>query len=370
MVTNKEHYKNILSHFKINGEFVRAEQFGSGHINDTILAEYKINGQSLKYVLRKINKKVFPEPELIVENTILVTGQIKKKLIAEGEKDLNRKVLTLFETSNGKFYHLDETGEYWCLMNFIEDAYTVDEVETEKQAYEAARTYGKFQKYLSDFDAAECNITIKNFHDLEKRLIKFDEVLAKNPAQRAGEIQSVIEKVERFRYINNEFLKLRKENIPVRVTHNDTKINNVMLDSKTSEGLCVIDLDTVMPGIILNDFGDMVRTFTSPSAEDESDLSKVFVRMNIFSAMANGYLSELKNILTRSEVGYLPLGAKIIVYEQAVRFLTDYLEGDVYYKVKYEKHNLIRARNQFALLESIEKNFSGMQKIIENIYAN
>jgi len=358
-------YRNIVDRFKVYGNFIKAEPFGSGHINDTLLVELESDGKNDKYILRKINGYVFEKPGLIIENTVMITNHIREKLLNAGEKDLKRKVLSLIETTDGKYSYIDDDENYWCMMLFIDNAYTVDFVETGKQAYEAAKTFGKFQKYLSDFDVSKCHVTIENFHNLSNRLRKYDEALKKDIANRAGGIEEQIEIARKFRYIENEFEKLQIKNIPLRITHNDTKINNVMLDKNTDKGLCVIDLDTVMPGIIPNDFGDMVRTFTSPAAEDEVDISKVSVRMNIYNEMVSGYLSEVKDILTEDEITNLALGSKIIVYEQAIRFLTDYIEGDVYYRMEYPEHNLVRAKNQFALSESIEKNFDEMQNIVE-----
>ncbi len=358
-------YKNIVKRFNINGNFIDAKPYGSGHINDTLLVRLEGNGKKHKYILRKINKYVFKNPAMIVENTVMVTNHIRKKLIENGEKNINGKVLTLIETVNGKYSYIDNRNEHWCLMVFIENAYTVDSVETVKQAYEAAKAYGKFQKYLSDFDVSKSHIIIKDFHNLTNRLNSFDEAIKKDSVKRVKKISKEIELVDKFRNIENDFVNLNAKNLPLRITHNDTKINNVMLSKKTDKGICVVDLDTVMPGIILNDFGDMVRTFTSPAAEDEKDTDKVFVRMDIYKEMVKGYLSEIKNFLTGGELDNLALGAKIIVYEQAIRFLTDYIEGDVYYKTRYENHNLVRAKNQFALLKSIEKNFSELQNIIK-----
>ncbi len=357
--------KNIVNKFRVSGEFINAEPFGSGHINDTLLVELLSSGKTAKYILRKINGYVFQKPGLIVENTVMITNHIREKLRRAGEEDLKRKVLSLIETHDGKYSYIDEDGNYWCMMLFIDNAYTVDFVETGKQAYEAAKAFGKFQKYLSDFDVSKCHVTIENFHNLSNRLSKYDNALMKDTVNRASGIKKEIELVRKFRYIENGFQNLLTKNIPLRITHNDTKINNVMLDMNTGKGLCVIDLDTVMPGIILNDFGDMVRTFTSPVAEDESDTSKVFVRMDIYNELVNGYLNEVKVFLTEDEITNLALGSKIIVYEQAIRFLTDYIEGDVYYKTEYPAHNLVRAKNQFALLESIEQNYDEMQNIVE-----
>lgn len=356
-------FEEILSKFAVPGKFVDAKPYGSGHINDTILVRFNQSGKYVKYILRKINSYVFKEPKRIIENTVNVTNHIRQKLIENVEEDLDKKVLTLIKAVDGNYFYADN-NEYWCLLYFIEDAYTVDHVENREQAYEAAKAYGKFQKYLADYDTSKCYITIIDFHHLSNRIIAFENAIKSDPKNRVGEVIEEIKLAESFLYLNEEFKQLQNKNLPIRITHNDTKINNIMLHQVTKEGICVIDLDTVMPGIILNDFGDMVRTFTSPALEDEQDYTKVTMRLSIFESLVKGYLFELNNYLTEDEVKNLVLGAKIIVYEQAIRFLTDYLIGDAYYKVDYDSHNLNRAKNQFALLSSIEEQSVEMEKII------
>lgn len=369
MVTEMINVEHILKNYNIEGKFYDAKYYGSGHINDTILITF-INGENYyKYILRKINNYVFKEPKLIIENTVNVTKHIRNKL--NNSKILNSKetVLTLIENINGEpFYIFD--NNYWCLFNFVDNAYTVDNVDTEQQAYAAAKAYGKFQKYLSDFNVDKCHITIEGFHNLSNRIKYLEDVIQKDPNKRLQYVQHEINQLENYYYIKTEFEKLKYKDLPIRITHNDTKINNIMLDKETNEGICVIDLDTVMPGIILNDFGDMVRTFTSPALEDEKDFSKIEMRLKIFNALVEGYLEETINILTNDEINNLVLGSKIILFEQAIRFLTDYLAGDMYYKIDYDDHNLNRAKNQFSLLASIEKQSNAMEKIIAQYVSN
>ncbi|MDX1701716.1 MAG: phosphotransferase [Melioribacteraceae bacterium] len=247
----------------------------------------------------------------------------------------------------------------------MEYAFTVDHEDNEQQAFEAAKAYGKFQKYLSDFNLEDCHETIPNFHNLSNRLERFNQTLQTKSSERLEKAKLEINKVGEYKYLEDEFQNLLELNLPRRITHNDTKINNVMLDKETKEGLCVLDLDTVMPGSILDDYGDMVRSFVSRAQEDDRDYAKVEVRLNIFEAMTSGYLGELKDVLTFEEINNLVLGAKIIVYEQAIRFLTDFIEGDIYYKVDYQDHNLDRTKNQFALLASIEDKSDEMKKIVD-----
>lgn len=358
-----ERFEEILNKFAVPGKFVDAKPYGSGHINDTILVRFDESGKYVKYILRKINSYVFKDPKRIIENTVNVTNHVRQKLVENVEVDLHKKVLTLIKSVKGDYFYI-HNGEYWCLLLYIEDAYTVDHVESREQAYEAAKAYGKFQKYLADYDTSKCYITIKDFHHLSNRIASFENAIKSDPKTRADNIRNEIKLAESFKYLDEEFKQLQNKNLPIRITHNDTKINNIMLHQETKEGICVIDLDTVMPGIILNDFGDMVRTFTSPALEDEKDFTKVTMRLPIFEALLEGYLFELNNYLTEDEINNLVLGTKIIVYEQAIRFLTDYLVGDVYYKVEYDSHNLNRAKNQFALLTSIEEQSAEMEKII------
>lgn len=363
MVTKMKRIKQILNNFYINGEFIDAKVYGSGHINDTFLVRYEQSGKQKNYILRRINDYVFKEPKLIIENTINVTNHIRKKLVEGNETEINSKVLTLLNSKSGESFYFDE-NDYWCLLYFIENGYTVDQVQNNQQAYQAAKAYGKFLKLLSDFDLRKCQITIKDFHNLSNWIISFENAIHKDQKNRIKKISSEIEIAFSYMYFNDEYKKLQKHNLPIRITHNDTKINNVMFHKQTDEGLCVIDLDTVMPGIILNDFGDMVRTFTSPVLEDEKVFSNVTMRLPIFDAVVKGYLEELNGYLTKAEINNFVLGAKLVVFEQAIRFLTDYIDGDAYYKVEYDLHNLNRAKNQLALLSSIEKQSDEMEKIV------
>ncbi len=362
--------KNIAENFEVTGNFILGEKFGNGHINDSFLLEFK-NSQRERYVLRRINRTIFKDPEIVVNNSIAAVNHIKNKLIKEGIRDYEEYVLTFIKTKDQKYYHKDIDGNYWCLTIFYDDYYTVDFVENTTQAFSAAKAFGKFQRQLADAPLNMFKPTIPDFHNLAKRMLSFYDVVAKNPKRRVENAQKEIADIKNFLWIAAENSKLNTNfNIPLRITHNDTKINNVMLHKKTNEGLCVIDLDTVMPGSVLSDFGDMVRTFTSPVAEDEKDTSKVTMQTNIFEALVKGYMSELKTELTNDEISNLVFGAYLIVFEQAVRFLTDYLAGDVYYRINYPEHNLVRTKNQLALLKSIDKHSDEMKRIVENVSKN
>ena len=358
--------EQIISKFKFSGDFIEAKLFGNGHINETFLASFNHGGLETEYILRKINKYVFKNPEIVVANTVNVINHITKKLKEAGESNTSKYVMELIETTDSKYYYIDDNEDYWCAVVFIKDAYTVEYVETSEQAYQAAKAFGRFQKYLIDADINEYKDSIPNFHNLESRLIAFDVAVKDNVVGRLEKVTEETELANSYRYLSEKITNLIKNNeLPVRITHNDTKINNVMLNKETHEGECVIDLDTVMPGTVLSDFGDMVRTSTSPVEEDEKDSLKVTMRLDIFEPLAKGYLEELAEVLTELEISNLIYGAKVIVYEQAIRFLTDYIMNDVYYSVSYHDHNLIRTRTQFALLKSIDNQTEEMEKIVE-----
>lgn len=358
--------EQIISNFKIDGEFIGIKPFGNRHINETFLVTFNQAGLKTEYIFRKINKYVFKNPVIVVDNTVNVINHITKKLMEAGESNISNHVMELIETKDSKYYFIDAQDDYWCSVVFIKDAYTVEYVETSEQAYQAARTFGRFQNQLIDADVNEYKDSIPNFHNLESRLIAFDIAVKENSVGRIKDASKEIELANSFRFISEKIINLIKNNeLPIRITHNDTKINNVMLNKETNEGECVIDLDTVMPGTVLYDFGDMIRTSTSPVEEDEKDISKVTMRLDIFEALAKGYLEELAEALTEVEISNLIYGAKVIVYEQAIRFLTDYIMNDVYYSISYPEHNLIRTRTQLALLESIDEQTEEMERIVE-----
>lgn len=360
----------MTEEFAVYGDYIDAEPFGNGLINDTFLVTYNQAGLNTRYIIRKINKSVFKQPEIVVNNSVNVSLHIKNKYINQGVKDVSRRTLTFLKTHDDKYYYKDKNEDYWCMVLFFEGAYTIDYVQTKDQAYKTAKAFGEFQKMISDAKLADYQETIPGFHDTPNRILAFDNVAKSDPADRLKYIEPELNMLNNNRDISEKFTELMQAGkLPVRITHNDTKINNVMLDKKTDEGLCVIDLDTVMPGIILNDFGDMVRTSTCPVTEDDKDLSKVKVRLDIFEALAKGYIEQLADTVTKTELEYLVFGAELIVYEQAVRFLTDYVAGDVYYPISYEDHNLVRAKNQFALLKSIQLQEKAMQEIV-NKYIN
>ncbi len=356
----------ILSNFRLYGDFIDAKPFGNGYINDTFLARFNQSGTEVKYILRKINKFVFKNPKIVVDNTVNVIAHISKKLKNTGIQEISNHVMKLVESNNNNFYYVDENKDYWCVVLFISNAYTLEKVTTKEEAYESAKAFGQFQKHLIDVDVTKYNDSIPNFHNLSGRLADFDLAFENNSAGRVEQASKEIEAVNEYRYLSEKIEKMIANNeLPIRITHNDTKINNVMLNKETHKGQCVIDLDTVMPGTVLYDFGDMVRTSTSPVDEDEKDDAKVTMRIDVFEGLVKGYLEELSGVLSKIEIENLVYGSTVIVYEQLVRFLTDFINGDVYYSTKYDDHNLVRTKTQVALLKSILEQSEEMEKIVK-----
>ncbi len=352
----------VARQFQIYGEFVGAEPYGSGHINDTYRAVFDQAGAPARYIIQRINHNIFKTPVAVMENIRRVTAHLAAK--AAGAPDFSRRVLTLVSTRDGGFYHRDEQANHWRAYLFIEKARTCDAVESAAQAFKAARAFGAFQKLLADLPAPRLHDTIPDFHHTPKRFAALEKAIAADAANRSRLALAEIEFALRRKEICGVLLDA---NLPERVTHNDTKFNNVMLDEATGEGICVIDLDTVMPGLALYDFGDMVRTTTSPAREDERDLSKVGLQLPMFEALARGYLSSAGEFLTPSEKKLLSFAGKLITFEIGLRFLTDFLAGDTYFKVHREGHNLDRCRTQFKLVESIERQETAMDKLVESI---
>jgi hypothetical protein len=356
--------QQVWPQFQVIGECVSVQPYGSGHINDT----YLVCGSAKepRYILQKINHTVFTDPRSLMDNVLRVTEHIRSKLIAMGQKDMDRRVLTVIRTTDGAGCFKDEWGTFWRLYLFIEKSKTHDVVESLDQAYQAAKAFGQFQGLLSDLPEPPLHETISDFHHGPKRFRAFVGALKADSHHRAKEVKAEIDFLQNHGVIFDRVYSLiEKGELPLRVTHNDTKINNVMLDMETGEGLCVIDLDTVMPGSILYDFGDIVRTSTCLAAEDEADLSKVSMDISYFDAIVRGYLSSAGNFMNETERGNLILGGKYITLIMGTRFLTDYLSGDIYYKVHRDHHNRDRVRTQFKLVQSLEDQESQMRSLVE-----
>ena len=352
----------IARQFQIAGDYLDAAPYGSGHINDTYCVNYDQGGQRVRYIFQRINHNVFKTPVALMENVQRVTTHLAAKLA--GQPEVSRRVLTLLPARDGRAWHADPDGNHWRVYVFIERAKAYDLVESVAQAFRAARAFGQFQTLLADLPAPRLHDTVPGFHHTPRRFAALEKALSADAANRARLALLEIEFALRHKAICGVLLEA---GLPERVTHNDTKINNVMLDDATGEGICVIDLDTVMPGLALYDFGDLVRTSTSSTKEDERDLSKVTMQFPMFEALARGYLSAAAEFLTPAEKKLLPFAGKLITFEIGLRFLTDFLAGDVYFKVHREGHNLDRCRTQFKLVESIEQQELEMNRLVEAI---
>ncbi len=348
--------------FQIDGVFLSAAPYGSGHINDSYCAVFNHRGQPTRIILQRINHYIFKNPVTLMENIQRVTAHLASQVV--GEPDSDRRVLTLIPARDGVAWHVDPGGNYWRAYRFIERAHSYDAVETTQQAFQAAKAFGQFQQMLAGLTAPRLHDTIPDFHHTPKRFLVLQQAIAADSANRAIFARSEIEFALAHQSISGVLLDA---NLPERVTHNDTKFNNVLLDDDTGEGVCVIDLDTVMPGLALYDFGDMVRTATSPAQEDERDLAKVTMQFPMFEALVRGYLASTAGFLTKGERQHLAFSGKLITLEIGLRFLTDYLAGDTYFKVHRDGHNLDRCRTQFKLVESIERQEEKMERLVESI---
>lgn len=361
MAKTKEELLAILDQFDLKEPVVSAEPFGNGHINDT-LKVITANGE-IKYVLQRINHLIFTDVDMLQHNIHTVTSHIRKKLEARGETDIDRKVLTFLPTKDGKLYYFDGDS-YWRVSLFIPRSKSYEEV-TPELSYEAGKAFGDFQTMLADIPEGTLGETIPNFHNMEFRLQQFREAIKANAANRLDEVKELVDEIEkRAEAMCIQERLYREGKLKKRTNHCDTKVNNMLFDADTDEVLCVIDLDTVMPGFVLSDIGDFIRTAGNTGAEDDEDLSRVGVNMPIFQAYTRGYMEKAKAFLTPTEIKLLPYGGRLLTYMQTVRFLTDYLNGDTYYKIHSPKHNLIRTKAQFKLLQSLEEHAAEMDEFM------
>jgi len=355
-----------LVNFKLKGMVMSAVPYGSGHINDTFLMTLrKDDGSEGRVIMQRMNDAVFIQPEELMQNILNVTSYLREVIIKNGG-DPERETLNVIRTKEDKPYFLDSEGNYWRCYVFIEDARTYDRVETLEDFYQSGVAFGTFQRMLSDYPADTLHETIKGFHDTKARFEVFKKAVQDDVCGLAASVQKEIDFYLAHEDLANVFGDmLANGEVPLRVTHNDTKLNNVMIDNVTRKGICVIDLDTVMPGLAMNDFGDAIRFGASTAAEDEKDLDKVWCDMELFDAHAKGFIEGCGGKLTAKEIESLPMGAKVMTYECGMRFLTDYLQGDVYFKVHREGHNLDRARTHIKLIQDMEAKWDMMNQIVE-----
>jgi hypothetical protein len=345
---------SISAMFQISGSLIGASAYGDGHIHDSYVVTYEHEGVSRRYLHQRINHSVFVDPPAVMENIQRITDHMRRKLSADGRQDAGRRTMTLIPTRTESNYLVSDDGVYWRTYAFIERTQTHQTIESPKQAYQAARAFGNFQRLLSDLPGPRLAETIQDFHNTPKRFEAFDRVVEVAPSDLANEAQVQIAFARKHEALAHDLEVLRTQSrICERITHNDTKLNNVLFDADSGEAICVVDLDTVMPGLSLYDFGDMVRTMTCPAAEDETDLSCVEIQVPLFEALVSGYLESTQALLSATEVANLVSAGKTIIFEQGLRFLTDHLVGDVYYKTEHPGQNLDRCRTQFKLIESI-----------------
>ncbi len=360
--------KSIAGQFRVRGEPLDIVPITAGHIHDTYVLTTGPEGQGARYVLQRINQTVFKKPIEVMANIRRITGHIHAKA-ARTNPDAAARQLVVIPTHDGAACYRDGAGDFWRVYNFIEDAVTYDTLTSAAPAREAARMFGWFQQMLIDLPGPPLHATIPGFHDTPRRFAVFQEVLRADVANRAENAKGEID----FVFENSGICEVLAGlvtggEVPIRIAHNDAKINNVMLDKTTGRGVCVIDLDTVMPGLSVHDFGDLVRTAACPAAEDERDLSNVVVDLSLFDALAQGFAEGTHGFLTLAERKHLVFGAKHITFEQLIRFLTDYLAGDVYYKVHREGHNLDRSRTQMKLVQSMIEQEETLDMLVEKAF--
>ena len=357
--------KEICSEFDIGGKYLEERELHVGNINRTFYVKFERDGEEKEYIIQHINKNVFKEPEKVMDNIVRVTEHVRGKLKQAGISTRTGVLRAFLSKKTGKPFVVDSNGEYWRCYRFIKNSTTYDSVEDLGVLESAGHAFGEFLNNLCDFDAKSLYTTIPNFHNTKERYKALHEAVNKNPVHRVELVEKELAMVFEYEELAcklQEYWDSGK--IPYRVAHNDTKCNNILLDEKTSEGACVIDLDTVMPGLAHYDFGDMVRGGTGTTAEDEPDASKMVMRKDMFEGLLKGYLSTAKGFLTKEEIELLPLSGKIITLEIGSRFLADYLNGDVYFKTSRPRHNLDRARVQIALALSIGKAMPELMKMI------
>ena len=392
MEINRE-IKNITSAFVLEDNLTECVPYGSGHINDTYRLTY---GTGKHYILQKMNRSIFTKPVELMENVSGVTAWLKKK-IQENGGDVERETLNLVMTKDGLPYYVDEDGEYWRVYLFIENATCYDMVKDEEDFYQSAVAFGHFQRLLADYPAETLHETIVGFHDTKARFATFKKAVEEDVCGRAASLHETIvnfhntvDRLDKFKTavekdICHRAADVEKEiqfvldrtelahvlcdmqdqgKLPLRVTHNDTKLNNIMIDNATGKAICVIDLDTVMPGLSVNDFGDSIRFGASTGAEDEKDLTKVSCNLHLYEVYVKGFIEGCGGALTETELDMLPMGAILMTFECGMRFLTDYLEGDHYFKIHREGHNLDRCRTQFKLVKDMEEKLSRMKEIV------
>lgn len=359
---NTEQLLEFANRFAIDAPATEVKPLGEGFINDTFVVK---TAGTHRYILQRKNHYVFPDVPAMMENIHRVTAHLRSKVLAAGGNP-EREVLTLIPTTNGALYTCDSEGNFWAMCLFIEDSVTHNSASSLLLARKGGEGIGRFQAMLADFEG-ELKVVIKGFHDMRYRFTQWDATVAADAAHRVKDCAEEISWIETRRKEMMEFWELVENGtIPKRIAHNDTKLSNILFD-KNDNVLCVIDLDTVMSATALNDFGDAIRSYANNGAEDDKDLSRVSVNLDVFKAYAEGYLAARRPTMTQSEIDWLAFSARFITFEQVLRFLMDYLDGDKYYKIAYPDHNLVRTRAQYRLLQSLEAHYPELQQIIATL---
>lgn len=357
--------REVAEGFCLPEKLLEMTPYGSGHINDTFRLTYEVDGKQKRYILQRMNKKIFKKPIELMENVMSVTKWLRGK-VEENGGDPDRETMETILAKDGRPYLVDSEGEYWRVYAFIEGTISYDRVENPEDFYQSALSFGHFQRLLADYPAKTLHETIPDFHNTVQRFENFKRAVEEDILGRAKEVQEEIQ----FVMDRENFVPILCEleasgQMPTRVTHNDTKLNNVLIDHETGKGICVVDLDTVMPGLAVNDFGDSIRFGASTGAEDEQDLSKISCDLNLYEAYTKGFIEGCGGALTEMELDHLPTGAIMMTLECGMRFLTDYLEGDHYFKIHREGQNLDRCRTQFKLVKDMEEKMPQLKEIVK-----
>jgi Ser/Thr protein kinase RdoA (MazF antagonist) len=356
----------VIDEFRIDGAWLKTRRYGSGHIHDTFLVDFENSGERTRYILQRINTQVFPDPAALSRNLERVTDHLRAKIAERETPEPERHCLRVVATHAGEPFRIDAAGDAWRVFRFIDGTRSVDRIEGPQQAFSAARAFGRFAADLVDLPAAKLAVTIPEFHHLPKRLQQLENAAAADAVGRVAGVRRELDQSRRqFAQIEDAMKGCGAEQLPKRVVHNDCKLNNLLLDARSGESLCVIDLDTVMPGCVLFDFGELVRSGTCRSPEDETNLAAIHFDIELFEALARGYQSGAASILTPNEVASLPLAGPNLTLENAVRFLADHLSGDRYFRIERDGHNLDRARAQLRLLDLMLTDLDALRSAVE-----
>lgn len=360
-----EQVQEVLEAYGFSENLISCDRYGSGHINDTFRVTCKVEGDEQTYILQRMNHDVFKNPAALMNNVDKVTCFLREKIIRQGG-DPERETLNIVFDKDGSSYYKDSQGNYWRAYLYINGATCYDLVEKPEDFYQSGKAFGHFQQMLSDYPVSELVETIPGFHDTPRRLEAFRQAVKADTCGRAERVREEIQFVlDREQDVHVAKDMLEKGELPLRVTHNDTKLNNIMIDDNTGEALCIVDLDTIMPGLSIFDFGDSIRFGANTAEEDEKDLTKVSLSLPLFDIYTKGFLEGCEGSLTEAEKRMLPMGAKLMTLECGMRFLADYLQGDIYFKIDREEHNLDRARTQFELVADMERKWEQMKEIVE-----